>query len=32
MKTEETTYHYEENNGKVVFKLGKTEKVELIDI
>ena len=25
-------YHYEENNGKVVFKLGKTEKVELIGI
>ena len=25
-------YHYEEDNGKAVFKLGKTEKVELIDI
>jgi hypothetical protein len=25
-------YHYEENNGKVVFKLGKTEKVEINDI
>ena len=25
-------YYYEENNGKVVFKLGKTEKVEIVDI
>ena len=25
-------YHYEENNGKVVLRLGKTEKVELINI
>ena len=25
-------YHYEENNGKVVFKLGKTEQRELVEI
>ena len=25
-------YHYEENNGKVVLKLGKTEKSEIVDI
>ena len=25
-------YYYEENNGKVVFKLGKTEKKEIIEI
>ena len=24
-------YYFEENNGKIVFKLGKTKKVELID-
>ena len=25
-------YHYEENNGKVVLRLGKTEKSEIVDI
>ena len=25
-------YYFEENNGKIVFKLGKTEKVEINDI
>ena len=25
-------YHYEENNGKVVLRLGKTEKVEIVGI
>ena len=24
-------YYFEENNGKIVFKLGKVEKVELVD-